>query len=117
LRFSAVRLTKHSWQHSPEFLTTVEQAGIEGFQPGREHLARRLITLCSGGIDSPDDIRMALEGIAKDRRGTSVGEWPVRLAAFGDGPPAVALWVPPAPPIYRHISSYAIKPIAKSPPA
>ena len=42
-----------------------EQAGIEGSHPAREHLARRLIALFSGGIDSPDDIRMALDGIAK----------------------------------------------------
>ena len=42
-----------------------EQAGIEGSHPTREHLARRLIALFSGGIDSPDDIRMALDGIAK----------------------------------------------------
>ncbi|MGX5827339.1 hypothetical protein [Mesorhizobium sp. 43Arga] len=38
-----------------------EQAGIEGSHPAREHLARRLIALFSGGIDSPDDIRMALD--------------------------------------------------------
>ena len=37
-----------------------EQAGIEGSHPAREHLARRLIALFSGGIDSPDDLRMAL---------------------------------------------------------
>jgi hypothetical protein len=43
-----------------------EQAGIEGSHPAREHLARRLIALFSGGIDSPDDIRMALDGISKD---------------------------------------------------
>jgi len=43
-----------------------EQAGMEGSHPAREHLARRLIALFSGGIDSPDDIRMALDSIAKD---------------------------------------------------
>ncbi|RWK62140.1 hypothetical protein [Mesorhizobium sp.] len=43
-----------------------EQAGIEGSHPAREHLARRLIALFSGGIDSPDDIRMALDSISKD---------------------------------------------------
>jgi hypothetical protein len=42
-----------------------EQAGIEGSHPAREHLARRLIALFSGGIDSPDDIKMALDGISK----------------------------------------------------
>jgi hypothetical protein len=41
-----------------------EQAGIEGSHPAREHLARRLIALFSGGIDSPDDIRMALDNIS-----------------------------------------------------
>jgi len=48
-----------------------EQAGMEGAHPAREHLARRLIALFSGGVDSPDDIRMALDGVAKDWRGTS----------------------------------------------
>ncbi|QND68419.1 hypothetical protein HB777_33690 [Mesorhizobium loti] len=48
-----------------------EQAGIEGSHPAREHLARRLIALFSGGIDSPDDIRMALDGAVKDWSGTS----------------------------------------------
>ena len=48
-----------------------EQAGIEGSHPAREHLARRLIALFSGGIDSPDDIRMAIDSIAEDWRGTS----------------------------------------------
>jgi hypothetical protein len=43
-----------------------EQAGIEGSHPAREHLARRLIALFSGGIDSPDDLRMALNSISKD---------------------------------------------------
>jgi hypothetical protein len=43
-----------------------EQAGIEGSHPAREHLARRLIALFSGGIDSPDDLRMALHSISKD---------------------------------------------------
>jgi hypothetical protein len=43
-----------------------EQAGMEGSHPAREHLARRLIALFSGGIDSPDDIRMALDSISKD---------------------------------------------------
>ena len=43
-----------------------EQAGMEGTHPAREHLARRLIALFSGGIDSPDDIRMALDSISKD---------------------------------------------------
>ena len=38
-----------------------EQAGIEGSHPAREHLARRLIALFSGNVDSPDDIRMALD--------------------------------------------------------
>jgi hypothetical protein len=42
-----------------------EQAGIEGSHPAREHLARRLIALFSGGIDSPDDIKMALDKFAK----------------------------------------------------
>ena len=42
-----------------------ELSGIEGSHPAREHLARRLIALFNGGIDSPDDIRMALDGIAK----------------------------------------------------
>lgn len=45
-----------------------EQAGIEGSHPARQHLARRLIALFSGGIDSPDDIRMALDSIVKDVR-------------------------------------------------
>lgn len=43
-----------------------EQAGMPGTHPAREHLARRLIALFSGGIDSPDDIRMALDGVARD---------------------------------------------------
>ena len=43
-----------------------EQAGIEGSHPAREHLARRLIALFNGGIDSPDDLRMALHSISKD---------------------------------------------------
>lgn len=43
-----------------------EQAGIEGSHPAREHLARRLIALFSGGIDSPDEIWMALDSIVKD---------------------------------------------------
>ncbi|KQU83249.1 hypothetical protein ASD99_06485 [Mesorhizobium sp. Root695] len=43
-----------------------EQAGIEGAHPAREHLARRLIALFGGGIDSPDHIKMALDGVAKD---------------------------------------------------
>lgn len=42
-----------------------EQAGMDGTHPAREHLARRLIALFSGGIDSPDDIKMALDTIAK----------------------------------------------------
>ena len=42
-----------------------EQAGMEGSHPAREHLARRLIALFSGGIDSPDDIRMALDVVSK----------------------------------------------------
>lgn len=42
-----------------------EQAGVDGTHPGREHLARRLIALFSGGIDSPGDIKMALDTIAK----------------------------------------------------
>lgn len=42
-----------------------EQAGIEGSHPAREHLARRLIALFSGGIDSPDDIKMALDKLSK----------------------------------------------------
>jgi hypothetical protein len=42
-----------------------EQAGIEGSHPAREHLARRLIALFTGGIDSPDDIRMALDVASK----------------------------------------------------
>jgi hypothetical protein len=45
-----------------------EQVGMEGSHPAREHLARRLITLFSGGIDRPDDIRMALDSISKDFR-------------------------------------------------
>jgi hypothetical protein len=48
-----------------------EQAGMEGTHPAREHLARRLIALFSGGIDSPDDIRMALDVVSKDWHGTS----------------------------------------------
>ncbi|MFI0849149.1 hypothetical protein [Mesorhizobium sp. IMUNJ 23232] len=43
-----------------------ELSGMEGTHPAREHLARRLIALFSGGIDSPDDIKMALDGIARD---------------------------------------------------
>ena len=43
-----------------------EQTGFEGSHPAREHLARRLFALFSGGIDSPDDIRMALDSISKD---------------------------------------------------
>ena len=43
-----------------------EQAGMEGTHPAREHLARRLIALFSGGIDSPDDIKMALDRSATD---------------------------------------------------
>jgi hypothetical protein len=43
-----------------------ELAGMDGTHPAREHLARRLIALFSGGIDSPDDIKMALDSIAKD---------------------------------------------------
>ncbi|MFH2014172.1 MAG: hypothetical protein ABIK36_00045 [Pseudomonadota bacterium] len=42
-----------------------DQAGMDGTHPAREHLARRLIALFSGGIDSPDDIKMALDTIAK----------------------------------------------------
>ena len=42
-----------------------EQAGIEGSHPAREHLARRLIALFSGGIDNPDDIKMALDSTTK----------------------------------------------------
>lgn len=42
-----------------------EQAGIEGSHPAREHLARRLIALFRGGIDSPDDIKMAMDTAAK----------------------------------------------------
>lgn len=38
-----------------------EQAGIEGLHPAREHLARRLIALFTGGIDNPDEIRKALD--------------------------------------------------------
>lgn len=38
-----------------------EQAGIAGSHPAREHLARRLIALFTGGIDNPDDIRKALD--------------------------------------------------------
>lgn len=38
-----------------------EQAGIEGSHPAREHLARRLIALFTGGIDNPDEIRKALD--------------------------------------------------------
>ena len=43
-----------------------EQAGIEGTHPAREHLARRLIALFSGNIDSLDHIKMALDSVAKD---------------------------------------------------
>lgn len=43
-----------------------EQAGMPGTHPAREHLARRLIALFQGGIDTPDDIRMALDGVARD---------------------------------------------------
>lgn len=46
-----------------------EQTGIEGSHPAREHLARRLIALFQGGIDSPDDIKMALDGVAKGFQG------------------------------------------------
>ncbi|MFI0847340.1 hypothetical protein [Mesorhizobium sp. IMUNJ 23232] len=58
-------------------LTTIlddycEQAGIEGSHPARERLAIRLIALFTGGIDNPDDIRMALDGIAKDARSNIV---------------------------------------------
>lgn len=42
-----------------------DQAGMDGTHPAREHLACRLIALFSGGIDSPDDIKMALDTIAK----------------------------------------------------
>lgn len=45
------------------------QVGIEGSSPAREHLARRLIALFSDGIDSPDDIRMALDKISKGLTG------------------------------------------------
>ncbi|PBC00494.1 hypothetical protein [Mesorhizobium sp. WSM3860] len=38
-----------------------EQAGIVGPHPAREHLARRIIALFTGGIDSPDELRMALD--------------------------------------------------------
>ena len=38
-----------------------EKAGIEGSHPAREHLARRLIALFTGGIDNPDEIRKALD--------------------------------------------------------
>ncbi|WP_256754881.1 hypothetical protein [Mesorhizobium sp. Mes31] len=43
-----------------------EQAGMEGSHPAREHLARRLIALFSGGIDSPDHIKMALDAVSND---------------------------------------------------
>jgi hypothetical protein len=43
-----------------------EQAGMEGTHPAREMLARRLIALFIGGMDSPDDFRMALDRISKD---------------------------------------------------
>jgi hypothetical protein len=42
-----------------------EQSGIEGSHPAREHLARRFFALFSGGIDSPDDIKMSLDQISK----------------------------------------------------
>lgn len=48
-----------------------EQAGIEGSHPAREHLARRLIALFSGGIDSQDEIWMALDLASKDWHGSS----------------------------------------------
>lgn len=37
------------------------QAGIEGAHPAREHLAGRLMSLFRRGIDSPGDIKMALD--------------------------------------------------------
>ena len=43
-----------------------EQVGFEGSHPAREQLARRLFALFSNNIDSPDDIRMALDMAAKD---------------------------------------------------
>ncbi|RWK53540.1 MAG: hypothetical protein EOR48_21955 [Mesorhizobium sp.] len=43
-----------------------EQVGVEGSHPAREHLARRLFALFSGGIDSPDDIKMALDRVSID---------------------------------------------------
>lgn len=42
-----------------------EQVGIEGSHPARERLARRLIALFRDGIDSPDDIKMALDGVSR----------------------------------------------------
>ena len=49
-----------------------EQAGIEGSHPARERLAIRLIALFTGGIDNPDDMKMALDGIAKDPSGNFI---------------------------------------------
>lgn len=43
-----------------------EQVGVEGSHPAREQLARRLFALFSGGIDSPDDIKMALDRVSID---------------------------------------------------
>ena len=41
-----------------------EQSGIEGSHPAREQLARRLFALFRGGIDSPDDVKMALDRVS-----------------------------------------------------
>jgi hypothetical protein len=41
-----------------------EQAGIEGSHPAREHLARRLIALFTGGIDDPDYIKRDLDSVS-----------------------------------------------------
>ncbi len=38
-----------------------ERAGIKGSHPAREHLARRLMALFRGGVDSPDDIKIAMD--------------------------------------------------------
>ncbi|MCF6110301.1 hypothetical protein [Mesorhizobium muleiense] len=43
-----------------------EQVGVEGSHPSREQLARRLFALFSGGIDSHDDIKMALDRVSMD---------------------------------------------------
>ena len=82
-----------------------EQAGIEGSHPAREHLARRLIALFSGGIDSQDEIWMALDGIAKDYKPGAIQP---RLGYLGCGPHRplrVLFGRPPRCLNYGHISN------------